>query len=91
MTDKDSLDNVLRGDYAWREEITDTIGEFDSWILVGTKSDLWDEWKDSKGHKDQCVSMEDCYKVRLSQICSGVLQCFLLGRLLRNWEPRISM
>jgi len=63
MTDKDSLQNILHGDGAWTKEITNNIGPYDSWVLVGTKSDLWDEWKDDDAKKAKCVTMEDCYKV----------------------------
>ena len=71
MTDKHSLHNILNGDDAWCKEITNTIEGFDSWILVGTKSDLWEAWKDDDAHKANCVTMEDCYKVCLPQICIG--------------------
>merc|ERR1719272_2180719 len=63
MTDKNSLQNILVGKDAWCREITDVIEGFDSWILVGTKCDLWDDWKDDDAHKADCVTMEDCYKV----------------------------
>jgi small GTP-binding protein len=63
MTDKDSLNNVLNGDASWCKEITNVIDGFDSWILVGTKCDLWENWKDDDEHKANCVTMEDCYKV----------------------------
>ena len=67
MTEKNSLHNILNSDTAWTKEITDVIGDFDSWILVGTKCDLWDEWKEDDKHKENCVTMEDCYKVYFSQ------------------------
>merc|ERR1712195_415326 len=63
MTDKNSLQNILGHDISWCKEITDVIEGFDSWILVGTKCDLWDDWKDDDAHKADCVTMEDCYKV----------------------------
>merc|ERR1711966_453307 len=64
MTSKDSLNNVLGcGDGSWCKEITNVIAGFDSWILVGTKCDLWENWKDDDQHKANCVTMEDCYKV----------------------------
>merc|ERR1712166_96485 len=63
MTNKDPLQNILNGEGAWTKEITNNIGPYDSWVLVGTKSDLWDEWKDDDAKKANCVTMEDCYKV----------------------------
>ena len=81
MTDKNSLQNILVGKDAWCKEITDVIEGFDSWILVGTKCDLWDDWKDDDAHKADCVTMEDCYKVCLPQICIGQVAMLILGQV----------
>ena len=76
MVDKHSLNIILNGDYAWCKEITNTIQGFDSWILVGTKCDLWEAWKDDDAHKANCVTMVDCYKVCLPQICIGCCNAY---------------
>ena len=75
MVDKWSLYNIVNGDDAWCKEITNTIQGFD-WILVGTKCELWNDWKDDDAHKANCVTMEDCYKVCLPQICIGCCNAY---------------
>lgn len=61
MTSKNSLDNILNGQDAWIQEIRNVVAGFSSWIVVGTKHDLWEEGKVDEDKT--AVTMEDVYKV----------------------------
>lgn len=41
MTAPDSLNNIVDADKGWVKEITSKIKNFDTYVLVGTKHDLW--------------------------------------------------
>jgi small GTP-binding protein len=60
MTAKDSLKNITEGKDSWVNEIRNTVSGFESWILVGTKYDLWETEHEKD---DECVTMEACYQV----------------------------
>ena len=68
MTSKTSLNNLL-GPEGWRSEIEDMVPNFDHYILVGTKHDLWEEWSKDPEKSKNCVTDDDWHSVSLP-VCS---------------------
>ena len=71
MGSKDSLSNIP----FWVEEVRQTLGAFDSWILVGTKADLTVLPEQIRPNHAEVVTKEDCYKVRLSVALTAHTGC----------------
>lgn len=59
MTNHSSLENILSpADKCWKAEVMSKLPDFDHWILVGTKHDMWEQ----KGG----TTLEQIYKVPVS-------------------------